>query len=192
MRCQAESERYLNVVSVVHRGGKANIRLADNIVSDNGVVIAMGELRRRRQERLAGFRSATAIEDMFSVCDKSRPDSPTRNAYRSIRGGRVVRGVLRSWDFEDGKVAESSTKRPDAESLKQIRSSRARPGRPSAAGRRVAQGGPYLRRRRRIPAALAVRPAGARPHGLCPRPASMPAVFLIPQTGRIFPTLRET
>jgi hypothetical protein len=46
---------------------------------------------------------------MFSACDKSRPDSPTRNAYRTIRGGRVVRGVPRCRDFEDGKVAESST-----------------------------------------------------------------------------------
>jgi hypothetical protein len=59
MTCQAESERFLNVVSVVHRGGEANIRLADDIasekVSDNGVVIGMGELRRRRQERLAGL-----------------------------------------------------------------------------------------------------------------------------------------
>ena len=54
-------------------------------------------------------RSPTAIEDMFSVCDKSRPDLPTRNAYRTIRGGRVARGVLRSRDFEDGKVAETST-----------------------------------------------------------------------------------
>jgi hypothetical protein len=41
-------------------------------------------------------RSAVTIEDMFSVCDKSRPDSPTRNAYRTIKGGSVVRGVLRS------------------------------------------------------------------------------------------------
>lgn len=54
-------------------------------------------------------RSATTIKDMFSACDKSRPDSPARNAYRTIRGGRVVRGVLRSREFEDGKVAESST-----------------------------------------------------------------------------------
>ena len=55
-------------------------------------------------------RAATIIEDMFSARDKSRPDSPARNAYRTIRGGRVVRGVLRSREFEDGKVAESSTK----------------------------------------------------------------------------------
>jgi hypothetical protein len=59
MTCQAESERYLNVVSVVHGGGETNIRLADEIVSekvsDNGVVIGTGELRRRKQERLAGF-----------------------------------------------------------------------------------------------------------------------------------------
>jgi hypothetical protein len=49
MACQAESERYLNVVPVVHGGGVANIRLADDIVgekvSDNGVAIGMGELR---------------------------------------------------------------------------------------------------------------------------------------------------
>ena len=59
MTCQAESERYLNVVSAVHRGGVANIRLADDIVSgkvsDNGVAIGMGKVRRRRQERLTGF-----------------------------------------------------------------------------------------------------------------------------------------
>lgn len=54
-------------------------------------------------------RSATTIEDMFSAGDKFRPDSPTRNAYRTIRGGGVARDVFRSRDFEDGKVAESST-----------------------------------------------------------------------------------
>jgi hypothetical protein len=50
MRRQAESERYLNVVPVVQRGGVANIRIADDIVgekvSDKGVAIGMGELRR--------------------------------------------------------------------------------------------------------------------------------------------------
>ena len=59
MTRQAESERYLNVVPVVHGGGAANIRQADNIVgekvSDNGVAIGLGELRRWRQERLAVF-----------------------------------------------------------------------------------------------------------------------------------------
>jgi hypothetical protein len=104
MTCQAESGRYLNAVSVVHRGGEANIRLADDIasekVSDNGVVIGMGELWQGGKNGSQASRSATAIEDMFSACDKSRPDSPTRNAYRSIRGGRVVRGVLRSRDFK--------------------------------------------------------------------------------------------
>jgi hypothetical protein len=59
MTCQAESERYLNVVSVVHGGRVANIRLADDIVgekaSDNRVAIGMGEVRRRGQERLTGF-----------------------------------------------------------------------------------------------------------------------------------------
>jgi hypothetical protein len=59
MTCQAESERHLNVVPVVHGGGVENIRLADEIVSekvsDNRVTIGIGELRRRRQERLAGF-----------------------------------------------------------------------------------------------------------------------------------------
>ena len=54
-------------------------------------------------------RPATIIEDMFSARDKSRPDSLAQNAYRTIRGGRVVRGMLRSREFEDGKVAESST-----------------------------------------------------------------------------------
>ena len=54
-------------------------------------------------------RPATTIEDMFSARDKSRPDSPARNAYRTIRGGRVARGELRAREFEDGKVAESST-----------------------------------------------------------------------------------
>jgi hypothetical protein len=59
MTCQGECERYLNVVSVVLGGGEVNIRLADDIVSekasDNGVAFGMGELGRRRQERLAGF-----------------------------------------------------------------------------------------------------------------------------------------
>ena len=44
---------------MVDGGEVANIRLVDDIVgekvSDNGVAIGMGELRRRRQERLAGF-----------------------------------------------------------------------------------------------------------------------------------------
>jgi hypothetical protein len=60
-------------------------------VSDNGVAVGMGEVRRRRQERLAGFPVRHAIEDMFSACDKYRSDLPTRNAYRTIRGGRVAR-----------------------------------------------------------------------------------------------------
>jgi len=59
MMSQAESERYLNAVPVVHGGGVANIRIADDIagekVSDKGVAIGMGELRRWRQERLAVF-----------------------------------------------------------------------------------------------------------------------------------------
>jgi hypothetical protein len=59
MTRQAESERYLNVVSVVHGGGRQNIGLADDIVSekvsDNGVAFGMGEPWRRGQERLAGF-----------------------------------------------------------------------------------------------------------------------------------------
>jgi hypothetical protein len=59
MTCQAESERYLNAASLVHGCGKENIRPADDIVSekvsDKEVAIGMGELRRRRQERLAGF-----------------------------------------------------------------------------------------------------------------------------------------
>src|SRR4249920_3040010 len=67
-------------------------------------------------------RSATAIEDMFSACDQSRADLPTRNAYRTIRGGRVVRGVLRSRDFEDGKVAETSNMQAQCALLKRIRS----------------------------------------------------------------------
>jgi hypothetical protein len=56
-------------------------------------------------------RSATVIKDVFSACDKSRPALSARNAYRTIRGGRVARGVLRSRDFEDGKVAETSIRR---------------------------------------------------------------------------------
>lgn len=87
-------------------------------------------------------RSAMAIEDMFSACNKSRPDLPTRNAYRTIRGGRVAGGVLRSRDFEDGKVAETSTRQAQDARLKQIRSfasrmARAgRPARPPEAARR--------------------------------------------------------
>src|SRR6185437_13978399 len=52
-------------------------------------------------------RSATTIEDMFSARDKS--GLIRRRETHTIRGGRVVRGVLRSREFEDGKVAESST-----------------------------------------------------------------------------------
>jgi hypothetical protein len=87
------------------------------------------------------YRSAMAIEDMFSACGKYRPHLPTRNAYRIIRGGRVARGVLRSRDFEDGKVAETSTMQAQCALLKRIRSlargmaSAGRPARsPAAAG----------------------------------------------------------
>ena len=59
MACRTESERYLNVAPVVHGGGVVNICLAHDIVgekvTDNGVAIGMGELRRWRQERLAVF-----------------------------------------------------------------------------------------------------------------------------------------
>jgi hypothetical protein len=107
-------------------------------------------------------RSATTIEDMFSARDQSRPDSPARNAYRTIRGGRVVRGVLRSREFEGDKVAESST-------------IQARCGLPKAdqippglgpVGRRLQDAGCARVARTcdggaGIPAALTVRPAGA-------------------------------
>ena len=95
MMSQAESERYLNAVPVVHGGGVANIHVADDVVdekvSDNAVAIGMGELGDGGKNGSPSSRSATTIEDMFSACDKSRPDSPARNAYRTIRGGRVVR-----------------------------------------------------------------------------------------------------
>ena len=47
-------------------------------------------------------RATTATEDMFSVCDKSRPDSPRGNAYRTHKGrqrrqGRVEVPGLRGW-----------------------------------------------------------------------------------------------
>jgi hypothetical protein len=95
---------------------------------------------------------------MFSACGKYRPDLPTRNAYRTIRGGRVARGVLRSRDFEDGKVAETSTLQAQCALLKRIRPLAPRHGSrgsagPFAGGRRVLQGGPHLRRRRGLPAA---------------------------------------
>jgi hypothetical protein len=165
MTCQAESERYLNVVPVVHGGGMANIRLQMTSSARRSAIMespsAWASLGDGGKNGSQSSRSATTVEDMFSERDKSRLDSPARNAYRTIRGGRVVRGVLRSREVEDGKVAESSTQ--------------ARCGLPKAdqiplglgpAGRRlqdagVRQGGPYLRRRRRIPAALTVRPTGA-------------------------------
>jgi hypothetical protein len=111
-------------------------------------------------------RSATVIENIFSACGKYRPDLPTRNAYRTIRGGRVVRGVLRSRDFEDGKVAETSNMQARYALLKTDPVPRPRHGSrgsagPVAGGRRVLQGGPHLRRRRGLPAVLMVRPAGA-------------------------------
>ena len=165
MACQAESERYLNVVPVVHGGGVANIRLADDIVgekvSDNGVAIGMGELRRWRQERLAVFPVRDDHQDMFSACDKSRPDSPARNAYRTIRGGGVVRGVLRSGEFEDGKVTESSTYRLGADCLKQIRflSGSARPA--VDCRTQGAAGWPVPATETQDSSALTVRPTGA-------------------------------
>jgi hypothetical protein len=113
MTCQAESERYLNVVSVVHGSGLANIRLGDDISARRSPIMELpsgwARLGEGGKNGSQASRSATPIEDMFSACDKFRPDSPTRNAYRTIRGGRVARDVSRSRDFEDGKVAESST-----------------------------------------------------------------------------------
>ena len=113
MTCQAESERYLNVVPVVHGGGMANIRLQVTSSARRSAIMespsAWASLGDGGKNGSQSSRSATTIEDMFSERDKSRLDSPARNAYRTIRGGRVVRGVLRSREFEDGKVAESST-----------------------------------------------------------------------------------
>jgi hypothetical protein len=106
MTRQAESERYLNAVSVVHGGGEANIRLADGIVSgkvgDNGVAFDVSELRRRGKNGSQASRSATATEDIFSACDKSRPDSPTRKRILDHKGqqrrqGRVEVPGLRGW-----------------------------------------------------------------------------------------------
>lgn len=114
---------------------------------------------------LPASRSATAIEDTFSACDKSRSDLPTRCAYRTIRGGRVSRGVLRSRDFEDGKVAETSTMQARGARLKRIRSLAPawRAGRPARSqeavgcskAARTCDGGAD----RRLPSG--VRPAGA-------------------------------
>lgn len=106
-------------------------------------------------------RSATTIKDMFSACDKSRPDSPVRNAYRTIRGGGVVRGVLRSREFEDGKVAESSTYRLGADCLKQIRflSGSARPA--VDCRTQGAAGWPVPATETQDSSALTVRPTGA-------------------------------
>jgi hypothetical protein len=113
MACQAESERYLNVVPVVHGGGVANIRLRMTSSAGRSAIMespsAWASLGDGGKNGSQSSRSATTIEDMFSARDKSRPDSPARNAYRTIRGGRVVRSVLRSREFEDRKVAESST-----------------------------------------------------------------------------------
>jgi hypothetical protein len=104
----------------------------------------MRSLGERGMNGSRASRSATTIEDMFSVSDKNPdPICPTPNAYLTIRGGRAPRGVLRFRDFEDGKVAETSTKQDQCEPLKQIRSlsldAPVRPGRPSARGRGVAR-----------------------------------------------------
>jgi hypothetical protein len=87
MTCRAESERYLNVLRVVHGSGVANIRLADDIVgvtvSDNGVAIGMGELRRWRKERLAVF--------------------PVRDDHRGICSRRVINsGPIRRRETHTG------------------------------------------------------------------------------------------
>ena len=91
----------------------ANIRLGDDISARRSPIMespsAWARLGEGGKNGSQASRSATPIEDKFSACDKFRPGSPTRNAYRTIRGGRVARDVSRSRDFEDGKVAESST-----------------------------------------------------------------------------------
>ena len=79
-------------------------------------------------------RSATTTGDMFSARDKFRLDSPTWNAYRTIRGGRVARGVSRFRHLEVGKVAETSTMPAQCALLKRIRPftpGMARAGRPA-------------------------------------------------------------
>ena len=95
MTCQAESERYLNVVSVVHGGGVANIHLGDDISARRSPIMELpsgwARLGEGGKNGSQASRSAMPIEDMFSACDKYRSDLPTRNAYRTIRGGRVAR-----------------------------------------------------------------------------------------------------
>ena len=201
MTRQAESERYLNVVSVVHGGGEADIRLGMTLSTRRSAIIrsaimesasawaSLGE-GARTARWLPGLRRLPRIYSRHAI--NPGPIHRRRNAYPAIRGGSVVRRVLRSRDFEDGEVAESSTCGPGADFLKQISSSRVRPGRSSAAGSRCARvartcgGGAGFQRPSR----------SGRPlrdlTGYAPRPGSMPAVFPIPSAGRIFPALRGT
>jgi hypothetical protein len=55
-------------------------------------------------------RYVAAIEDMFWVCDKSRPDSSDAERIPDHRVRQGRQGRVEFPDFKDGKVAESSTK----------------------------------------------------------------------------------
>jgi predicted ester cyclase len=76
MTGQAESERNMKMARRWFAEGWAgNIALADDIFSEsartNDVVVGAASLKRRIQERLAGFPDLSVdIEDMFSAHDK--------------------------------------------------------------------------------------------------------------------------
>ena len=98
-------------------------------------------------------RSATAIEDMFSACGKSRSDSADAERIpdhkgRQGRQGRVEIPGLRGWQSSGNFDHTGSVRTPETDPCSSPRHGSRRVGRPVAGGRRVLQGGPHLRRRR--------------------------------------------
>jgi hypothetical protein len=98
-----ENARYLNMAVGGPRRRAANIRSADGIVSekvrDNGDIAGMRSLGERGMNGSRASRSATTIEDMFSVGDKILtwfanveriPDHKGRQGHVEIPG-------LRGW-----------------------------------------------------------------------------------------------
>ena len=90
---RADGERYMNMARRWFTEGWAgNIALAVDLFSEdvrtNGVLVGVAGLKRRIQERLAGFPDLTmTIEDMFSAHDKTVTRLVWRGTHTGFYGG---------------------------------------------------------------------------------------------------------
>jgi hypothetical protein len=148
----------------------ANICPADEISARRSAIMespsARVSLGEGGENGSQASRSATDIEDMFSACGKFRPDLPTRNPYRTIRGGRVAMGRveipgLRGWQSGGNFNHAGPVCTPKTNPVPRPAAGLARVGRPVRRRPQGTRAGPHLRRRRGLPAAVTVRPAGA-------------------------------